>query len=68
VHVSRRSGAVFLVLFVLATLRRSAVAAPLVDAARTRNLVLLDSVVFVLGVVLLGAVIVWWGRRIFLEK
>ncbi len=38
------------------------------DDARGRNLVILDSVVFVLGVALLGGVIVWWGRRIFTEK
>jgi hypothetical protein len=33
----------------------------------TRNEVL-DSVVFVVGVAVLGGLLVWWGRRIFGEK
>jgi hypothetical protein len=28
----------------------------------------LDAVVFVVGVVILGGVLAWWGRRIFSEK
>ena len=36
--------------------------------ARARNLVVLDSAVFVLGVAILGGVLVWWGLRIYNEK
>ncbi len=52
----------------VAALGTRATAATIVDTVRNRNLVLLDSVVFVLGVVVLGGVCVYWGRRIFLEK
>ncbi len=38
------------------------------SGARGRNLVLLDSIVFVLGVGLLGGVLIYWGRRIYLEN
>lgn len=36
--------------------------------ARGRNLVILDSVVFVLGVAILGGVLAYWGLRIYREK
>ena len=36
--------------------------------ARASNLVVLDSIVFVLGVGILGGILVWWGLRIYNEK
>jgi hypothetical protein len=43
-------------------------AAKLVDIAHARNVVILDSVVFLLGVGICVGVLAWWGRRIFTEK
>ena len=36
--------------------------------ARASNLVVLDSIVFVIGVGVLGGILVWWGLRIYREK
>lgn len=36
--------------------------------ARASNLVVLDTIVFVLGVGILGGILVWWGLRIYKEK
>ena len=38
------------------------------EALRARNITILDSTVFVIGVAILGGVLVWWGRRIFTEN
>ena len=37
------------------------------ETLRARNITILDSTVFVIGVGILGGVLVWWGRRIFTE-
>ena len=36
--------------------------------ARATNLVVLDSIVFVVGVGILGGILVWWGVRIYKEN
>ena len=64
-RIWRASG---LIVALFSLLVANATAATLVDSNSARNVVVLDSVVFVLGLALLGGVIVWWGRRIFSEK
>lgn len=38
------------------------------DSSTPAGVIALDAVVFVVGVVLLGSLIVWFARKIFLEK
>lgn len=40
----------------------------LCGGSRSTGLVVLESAVFLLGVAILGSVLVWWGRRIFVEN
>ncbi len=38
------------------------------QSASPNGVIVLDAVVFILGVAVLGAAIVWFARRIFFEK
>lgn len=38
------------------------------DSSTPAGVLTLDAVVFVIGVALLGSLIVWFARKIFLEK
>ncbi len=38
------------------------------DTSTPPGVIALDAVVFIAGVIILGALIVWFGRRIFSEK
>ena len=40
----------------------------LCGGSRSTGLVVLESAVFLLGVAVLGSILVWWGRRIFVEN
>ena len=40
----------------------------LCGGSRSTGLVILESAVFLLGVGILGSILFWWGRRIFVEN
>ena len=48
--------------------RAAANACVMSDSSTPAGVLVLDAVVFVVGVAILGALIVWFGRRIFSEK